>query len=493
MTDPGWRSLSGPRVGREAFVTSPFARLARSHALAVAGDTLVAIALAGTLFFSIDPDAARREVFLYLALTMAPFAIVAPLVGPALDRASGGRRWMVVLSSTLRAVICLLMIDDVDSLLLFPEAFLLLVLAKSYHVAKSSLVPSTVRSDEELVEANSKLSLISGFTGFVAAIPGGILLQLGGSEWVLGLAAIVFAVGIFVSWRIPRGQVAGTPETEEARDELRSAGVLLAASAMALLRGVVGFLVFLLAFSLRTGGAPTWHFGVVLALSAVGSTVGAGIAPLLRQQATEEKIITIVLGAVATCAAIGAWMGGLAGAALVAVSVGIGAASAKQAFDAIVQRDAPDANRGRSFARFETRFQLVWVAGAVIGVIPMPTWLGFLGITGLCVFGAVSYIAGARGARRVTDRRRSRTRRRTAQELGFYEAPTRELPPTIVSPQGQAPESPPAPAPPPPEYPPGVATPTDATDVYRSGADPTLVDDDGGSEDERSRPSTDES
>ena len=62
----------------------------------MAGDTLVTIALAGSLFFSIDPSEARRKVFLYLALTMAPFAVVAPLVGPALDRAAGGRRWMVI-------------------------------------------------------------------------------------------------------------------------------------------------------------------------------------------------------------------------------------------------------------------------------------------------------------------------------------------------------------------------------------------------------------
>lgn len=38
----------------------------------------------------------------------------------------------------------------------------------------------------------------------------------------------------------------------------------------------------------------------------------------------------------------------------------------KQAFDSLVQRDAPDADRGRIFARFEARFQIAWVVGAVI-------------------------------------------------------------------------------------------------------------------------------
>ena len=472
MTDAtGWRPLQGPRPGAEAFQTSPFARLARAHAFAAAGDTLVAIALAGTLFFSIDPAEARGRVFLDLAITMAPFAVVAPLVGPALDRAAGGRRWMVIGSSALRALVCVVMIDDVDSLLLFPEAFALLVLAKSYQVAKSALVPSTVRSDEELVEANSKLSLISGLVGFVAAIPGGILLRFGGSEWVLGLAAIVFGVGVVVAWRIPKASVATTPETPEARDELRSTGVVLAASAMGLFRGIVGFLAFLLAFALRTDGSPTWHFGVVLAISAIGSLSGAAIAPLLRLQTSEERIITGLLVTVAVFGIGGAWAGGLLGACVLAASVGVGAAAAKQAFDAIVQRDAPDANRGRSFARFETRFQLIWVAGAVLGIIPMPTWVGFLFVSGIAAFAAVSYTAGSRGARRTTEWREDR-RQRTADDVGFM-APD-ELPPTIVSPAGPPAEAPEEAPDPPAAIPPSIATP-DPTHRWEDGVDDTTV------------------
>ena len=482
MRNDGWRPLSAPRAGAEAFTVTPFARLARAHAAAVAGDTLVTIALAGTLFFSIDPAEARGKVFLYLALTMAPFAVVAPLVGPALDRAAGGRRWVVIGSSALRAAVCTLMIRDVDSLLLFPEAFVLLVLSKSYFVAKSALVPSTVRSDEELVEANSKLSLISGVVGFAAAIPGGILLKLGGSEWVLGLAAIVFVAAVGVGWHIPRAQVAVTPESPAAREELRSVGVRLAASAMGLFRGIVGFLTFLLAFALRTDGSPTWHFGVVLALSATGALAGAGLAPVLRQHVLEERIIAGLLAVVAGMGLMAAWLGGLAGSALAAASVGVGASAAKQAFDAIVQRDAPDANRGRSFARFETRFQLIWVAGAVLGIIPMPLWAGFLLLSGTGAFAAISYTAGARGARQLSQRRAAREGHApTPRELGFHDAGAPELPPSIVSPHGPAPP-PPAPSPPPPpRMPPSIATPddnarddVDPTDIY--GPDPTVVD-----------------
>ena len=73
------------------------------------------------------------------------------------------------------------------------------------------------------------------------------------------------------------------------------------------------------------------------------------------------------------------------------------APSAKQ----LVQRDAPDANRGRSFAAFEVRFQMVWVIGAVIPVlISIPLRAGFLVIAAAAGFALVSYVAGQRAAHR---------------------------------------------------------------------------------------------
>ena len=71
------------------------------------------------------------------------------------------------------------------------------------------------------------------------------------------------------------------------------------------------------------------------------------------------------------------------------------------AFDSLVQRDAPDANRGRSFAGFELRFQVVWVLGAVLPVlITLPQRVGFLVIAGVAGFALFSYSAGQAAARR---------------------------------------------------------------------------------------------
>src|SRR3954452_20084444 len=262
--DSGWRPFQPGDGGGFAL---PFARFARTHALLGAGDALVALALAGSLFFSISPDAARGRVAVYLLLTMAPFAVVAPLIGPFLDRRQGGRRAMVIGSAGIRAVVCVLMIRHLHSLLLFPEAFAMLVLAKGYGVARASLVPNLVRDESALVEANSKLSMITGLAGFVAAVPGLALLQVG-AEWVLALAAIVSGAAAAAAVRIPRASIApAAPTTEQERAELRAAGVVLAASSMATLRAMVGFLAFFVAFWLRDDHARSWWFGLALGAS----------------------------------------------------------------------------------------------------------------------------------------------------------------------------------------------------------------------------------
>jgi hypothetical protein len=351
-------------------------------------------------------------------------------MGPALDRMPGGRRLLVIATGIARIVVCLLMSRHVDSLLLFPLAFAILVLGKAYAIARSALVPTVVGDDAELVEANAKLSLLSGVCGFVAAAPGALVLKLAGAEWVLVLAAFVAVAQAVAALALPRVQVAAEPAGEAEEEELRGEGVVLASEAMGLLRGTVGFLTFLLAFALRGGGddtpvpvglalgrvvrdaagfelapasggggsSPTWHFGVVLGASVVGSLLGALVAPRLRDAMSEERILQGALGGTALAALAGAALGGLAGSAAIAIGLGVGASAGKLAFDSIVQRDAPDANRGRSFARFETRFQLFWVIGGFLPVVvALPDRIGFLVVAGAAGFALFSYVAGLRG------------------------------------------------------------------------------------------------
>ena len=106
----------------------------------------------------------------------------------------------------------------------------------------------------------------------------------------------------------------------------------------------------------------------------------------------------MLLGAllmITSIAILGLWAGGISGALVVGLAVGLSVSSGKLAFDSIVQRDAPDANYGRSFARFETRFQLIWVFAALIPVIfTLPARLGFLMLAIAGGTAAITYLLG---------------------------------------------------------------------------------------------------
>src|SRR5204862_5476058 len=103
--------------------------------IAVSGDIFVTVALADSIFFNVGAHAARPRVLAYLLFTLAPFAFVAPVLGPLLDRSRGGRRMMFVLSCLGRAVLCLFMANNIKGLALYPLAFGSLVLSKGANIA----------------------------------------------------------------------------------------------------------------------------------------------------------------------------------------------------------------------------------------------------------------------------------------------------------------------------------------------------------------------
>jgi hypothetical protein len=96
---------------------------------------------------------------------------------------------------------------------------------------------------------------------------------------------------------------------------------------------------------------------------------------------------------------LGALVGGSFGFGLAALSIAIGSAMGKLGFDSLLQRDGPDAVRGRAFAMFEARFQIIWVFGAVMGLIPVSKELGLICLAIVLLFGGVSYAAALRAAR----------------------------------------------------------------------------------------------
>ena len=398
----GWRPLqppSGPRRGGPTSMEpSPFVRLARAHVLSVAGDTCVTVALAGSLFFDISPSEAKGKVALSLVLTMAPFAIVAPFLGPFMDRWASGRRRMALGAAAGRAVLAMFAAEAVHGLALFPLVFGMLVLSKAHGVAKAALVKATVDQDDGLVRANSRLAVLAALAGLVAALPAALVLKLPflGPGWVLRLAAVVFGAAAIASVTLVdhrgEGRAADAGPQPERTEGLFAPGIVRAATSMAVLRGIVGFLAFHIAFSFRRDDIANGWLGLAIAASAAGSLLGSAMAPRLRAVLREEHIVLGALIGVAFTGLVAWRTAGVAMAAVLALAVAVAAASARLAFDSLVQRDNGDAVQGRAFARFEACFQLVWVVGALLAVlVPFPPAVGGLVVAVFTAGGAITY------------------------------------------------------------------------------------------------------
>jgi Major Facilitator Superfamily len=373
--DRWWWAVAGGR---------PFGRLVGVNAVTGAADAAFTVSLAGSLFLSVSVDAARPRILVYLLCTLAPFAVVVPVLAPFADRFRGGYRAVIIATAVGRSIVCALMANHLTTLFFFPEAFAVLVLGKTYSIAKSALVPRLVADPRSLVAANARMARVSTVGGLLGGLIGVPVLRLVGPPAVVVVAVVGHAGAAVLATRIPRPAAAPpvNPVVEVA--ELTSARLSLAASATSIVRFSVGFVTFLLALSLKTASEPAWVYGVVLVAGVVGGFVGTVVGPLLRRWIAEEMLLTASLAASGALCIFAAPQDRRTSAILVSCTIGVAAAVAHQAFDSTTQRLAPDAEKGRAFARFETRFQLAWVAGAVGPVLARPS-----GFVGLLVIGVV--------------------------------------------------------------------------------------------------------
>ena len=437
---------------------SPFQKLTRVHALSTTADGVITIALAGSIFFSISPDAARSRMVLYLILTMAPFAVVTPFLGPIIDRISGGHRAMIFVTALGRGIVAFLMVRHLDTLWLFPEAFALLVLQKGYTVAKSSIVSHYVKANANLVEANSRLAMLSSLMGFSGLGIGGLLVWIEGASWAAAGALVGYAFATVSALRLPataRELLSKKPAHSNlqyqrtirrnlqkwvGRYGVYTRAVVLAISAMVVIRAAVGFVTFLLAFELRgspegldvsgTGSAigavvtlaahniskaeymdlmlggpapPPWHFGMVAVAVGLSSFIGIRCAPIMRKRIKEEMILLTSLSVGFIAALLAAVFGQLLGLVLIAAGISTATTAGKLSFDTLVQRDLPEADHGRFFARFEAHLQIAWVIGAFVPVgLPIITPLSARGGTIIVVvalgLAVTSFVLGCRSA-----------------------------------------------------------------------------------------------
>src|SRR6266540_882467 len=182
------------------------ARDTTRRATRLAGAVARPMALAGTLFFHASLEAARGQVALYLLVTMAPFALLAPVIGPALDRVHQGRRYILAGTMLGRSLLCWGMAGAVlhkDTLTLLPSAFAVLVLSKAYGITRSAITPRLLPAEITLVTANARCGLTSLIAAAVAVPVAAGVGTVVHADWVLRLGTVIFLVGAVRSIRLP--------------------------------------------------------------------------------------------------------------------------------------------------------------------------------------------------------------------------------------------------------------------------------------------------
>jgi MFS family permease len=400
---------------------SGLSRLIELHAFNAAGDAAVAISLAGSLFFQVPTGEARGQVSLFLGLTMLPFAIVAPLIGPFLDRFSHGRRWAIGATMAIRGFLCWVLASAVatESKWLFPAALGVLVSSKAYGVTRAAAVPRLVPPNLTLVKANARISM-AGVVGAGVSAPLAGLAAMAGPQWSLRYAFLVFVLGTIWAIRLPgkvdsdegEGVIAmvGVP-TEPGSPRRRPRIRIPAAVAFALRancgpRWLSGFLTMFMAFLLRENPIDGWKpellLGLVIGGAGLGNTLGIAAGSVLRRL---NPSVTVVLALLADCviALLGALFYGVLTLVLIGLTAGLSQALAKLALDSTIQRDVPERMRSSAFARSDTTLQLAWVIGGFVGIaIPLIPRLG-LGVAAgvLAAWAALVLVGrGSRPARR---------------------------------------------------------------------------------------------
>lgn len=391
-------------------------RLLEMHTLNCAGDAALTVALAGTVF-ALPTDQARGRVALFLLLTMAPFVVLAPLVGPLLDRYRHGRRWAIGGTLALRAFLAWVLASALvdDSPWVFPVALACLIGSRTYAVARAAAVPRLLPESVPLVTANSRITII-GFVGMIlgGAIAGAVAKV--GPDWSLRTAFLLYVVATVLAIRLSSRVDSAAAEHAEAPTprgvtprrrvpqvlggigdlpaEVRWVLGLLCGS-----RTLSGFVTLYVLFLSRERPLPGWGalalMGAVAAAAGVGTALGSLIGNR-RPAPNPPRVAAALMGLAVVASVVTAITYAVWSVVLLGLAAGLFAQLGKLGLDALIQAEVPEWRHSRTFALVETVLQLWWVVGGAIAIaMPLIPGLGF-GVIAALLVGATALAAWSR-------------------------------------------------------------------------------------------------
>ncbi|HEY3896819.1 MAG TPA: MFS transporter [Pseudonocardiaceae bacterium] len=405
------RATTADGAGRSGLSSLTYAAM-----MDYAANAAIAVALANTLFFAAATAQSRANVALYLLITVAPFAVIAPLIGPLLDRLQQGRRVAMAASFAGRAFLLIVMAAHVHDWLLYPAALGFMVLAKSYGVLQAAVIPRVLPPGTTLVKTNSRLTAFGLLAGGVSGAVAAGIAALTGSPGALLFTAVICLTGTALCLRIPswvevtEGEVPASLRADATavsssgrRRQPMGRHVVVALWGNATVRVLTGFLTLFVAFAVKaqTEGSPGQQvvlLGAVGAAAGAGSFLGNAVGARTHFGRPDQAILTCV-GAGLTMAVFTALVPIIAVAAVTALVAATASALAKVCLDAVIQRSMPEASRASAFGRSETMLQTAWVMGGALGVLLPPTyWIGFASVSVLLALGLAQTALTRRGS-----------------------------------------------------------------------------------------------
>jgi hypothetical protein len=337
-------------------------RYALCHLTSAAGDTLLAVSLADSVFFSLPVGQAQWRVVAYLGLTMLPLAIAGPILVVPLDRA-GPRRLISFLAAVVRATIAFSVAAHLDTAAIYPAALAILVAARVHGITKNGLTMAYAGPGEGLMRSNARLGRVAVAGALIAAPFGLGAVRLWGAGGAMVLAGIVYSTCALVTLRLPHPRVTTKSKPIGRRGRIPAlTGPAIGAAGM---RAATGFILFLSAFAVRREGFPSSWFAAMAIAAAAGGFLADLLAPKLPENLREEFIVV----GCTVAAGLGAFLAfqafSLPVLSLFALTAGAATELGRLAFQSLMQANAPEGALGRVFVRYEVMFQLSWVAGAL--------------------------------------------------------------------------------------------------------------------------------
>jgi MFS family permease len=407
---PGRADPPAPRSSflrdlRVVWAEHDFRRLLSTRLISQTGDGIFTAGLGTYVFFNAAtfPNPAKGAVA--FAVLYAPYSLIGPFAGVFIDRWS--RRQILVYSAMLRSVFVVLTAGLMASGNLGPPLYVavLLVLGvnRFFLSSLSAALPHVVAGDK-LVMGNSVSPTAGGTMAAIGGLVGlGVNAATGdtevGAAITLLVAGACYVAASLVARTMGRdllgpARAPGQREPGRLVTELGvvAAGLVAGVRYVSRRRGPAAALgatggnrilygpLFLMSILLyrryfyhgASASTAEAHYGVLVALVAVGYFCAALVTPPVTRRLTKPAYIAVLLAVSAVViAALGETFGQLAYLGM-GFCLGLAGQGVAICATTILQEQLADEYRGRAFSLYDMMFNIAFAVGALISVPFMP-------------------------------------------------------------------------------------------------------------------------